>query len=294
MSDGSNEPEDPPWVRTGTNYSSPNDGPLGGGMPSRHPKSIVKRSRWLFAAAILASVATAGSVAISSVPATISSLEPSPGATSNADHSAFTSSYGSASATDTTSEGGVTVGECLATDHHPTSCNAIHRYEVVAVNTRECNADVAMPYLGGNRDLDVMRASFVLDDYGSCLVANADNTDRSASVRGILLSSVGDSFRLCRDDRTVPTTVGCDTAHTSEFVGFPADTVPDQTDCEAAASAYMDLAVREISDRLSIGVIPTSTSSSDLPSCVITVRGNEVLTASVRNLRTNALPMTAG
>lgn len=152
-------------------------------------------------------------------------------------------------------------------------------------------------YLGGNPDLDVLRAHVVTGADPSCLVTTADNTDLTLSIKGILdvsRGSAGDSFRLCRDDRTTATDVGCNVPHTGEYVGVPAGTVPDQLGCEAAAKNYLNVSVNEVSDRLAVTPLPTSNPDDGRPRCVITVRGNQTLTGSIRNVRTNALPLAAG
>jgi hypothetical protein len=189
------------------------------------------------------------------------------------------------------------VGDCLGADRQPLPCTAVHRYEVVAIGATECNAAVAVSYLGGNPDLDIVRARFVLSDEHACLVADAADADRSATIKGILAAAdpaAGSPFRLCRDDRSAPTEVSCDVPHTSEFVGSMGEPAPDQTHCEAAASAYLSRTFADVSDRLKVTAIPTSVPSSGAPSCVITTRGNAVLTESLRSVRTNALPLQAG
>lgn len=87
--------------------------------------------------------------------------------------------------------------------------------------------------------------------------------------------------------------MGCDVPHTGELVGVPAGSVPDQAGCESAASAYLSLTFGRVSDRLKVLTLPTTDPNDGRPRCVIAVRGNEVLTASIRNLRTSALPLTA-
>jgi hypothetical protein len=189
------------------------------------------------------------------------------------------------------------VGDCLSADRQPLPCTAVHRYEVVATGTTECTAAVAMSYLGGNPDLDILRAQFTFSDEQACLVADAGDADRSATIKGILAvtdPAAGSPFRLCRDDRTTPTEVGCDVPHTSEFIGSLGVPAPNTADCEAAASAYLSRTYNDVSDRLKVTAIPTSDPSSGSPSCVITTRGNAVLTQSIRNVRTNALPLRAG
>lgn len=147
----------------------------------------------------------------------------------------------------------IAVGDCFNDGRTTVPCTAIHRTEVIATGAADCNAATAMGYLGGNRELDVLRANVAVGNDLSCLVSAADNTDLFSSVKGILDVSkgpAGDSFRLCRDDRTTATNVGCSVPHTGEYVGVPAGTVPDQRGCDAAAQRYLNLSVDEVSDRL--------------------------------------------
>ena len=190
------------------------------------------------------------------------------------------------------------VGDCLSAERQPLPCTAVHRFEVVATGATECNAAVALPYLGGNPDLDILRAQFTASDEHACLVADHSDADRSATIKGILSvtddPTAGSQFRLCRDDRTTPTEVGCDVPHTGEFIGSLGVPAPDTADCEAAATAYLSRTYNDVSDRLKVTAIPTSDPGSGSPGCVITTRGNAVLTQSIRNVRTNALPLQAG
>jgi hypothetical protein len=191
----------------------------------------------------------------------------------------------------------IAVGDCLSESRQSVPCTAIHRFEVIATNAPDCNASAAISYLGGNRDLDVLRAHYSLDASATCLVSNADDSDLVVSIKGILAvssGSAGDRFRLCRDDRTAATDVGCNVPHTGEYVGAPAGTVPNQAGCESAAKAYLNLSINVVSDQLAVNALSTSNPDDGRPRCVITVRGNQVLTASIRNLRTNALPLTGG
>ncbi len=235
--------------------------------------------------------APSNSVALSVQPAIHSNGSPAPSAIDSAaiQSPALSTSDDAATA--------LAVGNCLAADLKPLPCTAIHRFEVVAVDSTECDAAVAVSYLAGNPDLDVIRARFTLSNEHACLVANAGDTDRSATIKGILAVSdaaAGSPFRLCRDDRTAPTEVSCDVPHTSEFIGSLGVPAPDTDDCQAAATAYLSRTYNDVSGRLKVTAIPTSDPSSGSPSCVITTRGNAVLTQSIRNVRTSALPLRAG
>lgn len=191
----------------------------------------------------------------------------------------------------------IAVGDCFNDGGTTVPCTAIHRTEVIATGAVDCDDAAAMEYLGGNFELDVLRAHVAVGNEVSCLVSAADNTDLLSSVKGILnvsKGSAGDSFRLCRDDRTTAANVGCSVPHTGEYVGVPAGTVPDQRGCDEAAQRYLNLSVKEVSDWLAVTVLPTSNPNDGQPRCVITVRGNQTLNASIRNIRTNALPLAAG
>jgi hypothetical protein len=198
-------------------------------------------------------------------------------------------------ATAPTGDSVLITGTCLDGSMASVPCTAIHRFEVVAQAGSSCDVATAMAYLGGNKDLDVLRADVEQMD-GACLVSGMDDPDRTSAIEGIFAAPppAADPFRLCRDDRVAATEVSCDVPHTGEIVGVPAGSVPDQAGCEAAASAYLSLSFNRVSDRLKVVTLSTTDPNDGQPRCVITVRGNELLTASLRNIRTNALPMVAG
>jgi len=241
-----------------------------------------------------------GAVPSTAVPSTAVPSTAAPSTTtvaaSTGSSASATASFATTSPADTPASV-VAVGDCLNDGGSIVPCTAIHRTEVIATSAADCNDATATEYLGGNRELDVLRAHVAVGNDMSCLVSAADNTDLSSPIKGTLdvsKGSAGDSFRLCRDDRTAATNVGCGVPHTGEYVGVPAGTVPDQRGCEAAAQRYLNLSVNEVSDRLAVTVLPTSNPDDGQPRCVITVRGNQILNGSIRNVRTNALPLAAG
>jgi hypothetical protein len=190
----------------------------------------------------------------------------------------------------------ITVGTCLTSDLSIVDCDAVHRSEVVAAGGSGCDVAAAVQYLAGDPSLDIVRAHLVEQSWGSsgeayCVMSSANESDRSTSVEGLFKDVAGNSLRWCRDERIAPTDIGCDEPHTAEFVGGAAGQVLSQAQCETAASDYMQISIGQVSSRLRIAALQETNQAAGQARCIIAVRGNEVLTASVRNIRANALPL---
>jgi serine/threonine-protein kinase len=176
------------------------------------------------------------------------------------------------------------VGDCLAADRTPTACDGEHASEVYS--TSGCTADELVAYLGGRSGFDVLRSDLALDEVPAeggtaCTVGlPSDTLDRSSD--GVLGGDAGDEWRRCLDanDGEVP----CSEEHTAEVI-FVQEQSTDPLNCTARASEYLGTPFDRHSDALDV-VESGST-------CQVAVRGDNVLTASLRDLRSTALPLEA-
>lgn len=189
------------------------------------------------------------------------------------------------------------VGDCLSAQGQVLPCSAIHRYEVIGVPGQACEQATVVGYLGGNPELDIPRVSLSPDyDGGSCVISSADQTDWTGSVKGAFSAdshnAMADALRRCRDDRMAAQDVSCDQRHTGEYVGVPAGTVPGQSECVNLAAGYLNINFDRVAAELAVQALPTSDPDDGRPRCVVVVRGNNDLTASLRNVRTKELPIS--
>jgi hypothetical protein len=146
-------------------------------------------------------------------------------------------------------------------------------------------------YLGGAVGADVLRSDLSLStastaDGGTVCTVGWTDGSLTGSQRGVLTSPAGDDWRRCR--LATGSEVPCSERHTAEVVFDRSDT-QDQTaalNCEARAGQYVGRPFDQVADELK--------AVEDGGQCVVEVRGDNVLTASLRNLRSNALPIEAG
>ena len=80
--------------------------------------------------------------------------------------------------------------------------------------------------------------------------------------------------------------MSCADEHTGEYVRVQAGTSVDQSRCERATDAYLGAGLSRLGDRLVMRVLADSPPTSDQPHCLVETRGPELLTASIRNIRT--------
>lgn len=185
------------------------------------------------------------------------------------------------------------VGQCLSTDTRVVPCDFTHRFEVVAAPTTKCSQGDITEYLGGDPDVDVI---FVIakpmrvSNSSVCAIANHSGTDRPGSVRNVLQAAPGSDWRRCFDSRGRRHDVPCDLPHTGEYVGMPAATAPNLRSCESAAEVYLATTLDQVPE-LKISPLPVMGPTDSRPRCLLSVRGANLLTASVRSLGPNALPL---
>jgi|tagenome__1003787_1003787.scaffolds.fasta_scaffold20850276_2 hypothetical protein len=179
----------------------------------------------------------------------------------------------------------VTLGTCLDVEGTATACDGPHATEVFDV-ANDCNMDALLRYLGGipGQDVLVSTISPTTASIGGrdiCLVSGPSGTLASRS-RDVLLNATGDAWRRCVDQ--AQREVGCSLPHKKEVVLERAPSGED-LDCARRADAYLESPFAQHSRDLDLEVTDGS--------CVISIRGRNVLTASLRRLGAHALPMRA-
>ncbi len=183
------------------------------------------------------------------------------------------------------------VGQCLSGSGHVVPCGVPHQSEVLSLRLLPCPVRSATTYLGGDPDVDVLvdgaRPSRLAGTTACVIGAGAPIT---GSVKGILLGSLGDSWRRCIDYRGKPHDVPCDLSHTGEYVGVEA-AAPDLRQCESAAQTYLATTIDQVAAYLKVSSLSVVDIGNGQPRCLLSVRGADLLTASVRNLGPNTLPL---
>ncbi len=178
----------------------------------------------------------------------------------------------------------VSVGTCLDAAGATAGCDTPHEAEVVAMGA--CEPGSAFGYLGGAPAQDVLRTDLGLQSATvagqEVCVLTGPGAPWSASNQDVLLGRAGDVWRRCGDElgRETP----CDEPHTTEAV-FEG-TGAEELACGARADDYLGKPFDQVADRLRLVVAGTT--------CVVEVRGDNVLTASLRRLGPSSLPLEAG
>jgi hypothetical protein len=153
-----------------------------------------------------------------------------------------------------------------------------------------CDLVHLLDYLGGASGADVLRRDLDLrtvtaSDGGVACTVGWLNTTLSGPAKGVLPSPAGGAWRRCLDARSQAAL--CTGPHTAEVTYDRSEdgngTAP--LDCPSRATAYLGRPFGQVSDRLRV--------DDDGRQCALSVRGNNVLTASLRDLRSNALPIEA-
>jgi serine/threonine-protein kinase len=176
------------------------------------------------------------------------------------------------------------VGDCLDAGQATTACDGPHASEVYS--TTACDDEQLLAYLGGRVGTDVLRSDLSrgetpVDGGTACTVGRPD-AELDGPNEGVLDGDAGDVWRRCldTDSREVP----CSDEHTAEVI-FVQAAATEPLNCTARASDYLETPFDRHSDDLE--VIESGST------CLVAVRGNNVLTASLRDLRSTALPLEA-
>lgn len=176
------------------------------------------------------------------------------------------------------------VGDCLTADGTATACDGEHASEVYS--TSGCTADALVAYLGGRSGSDVLRSDLALAEVptggGTACTVGLPGARLDRPSDGVLGSEADDVWRRCRADYDAE--VPCSEEHTAEVI-FVQEQSTDPLSCTGRASDYLETPFDRHSDVLEV--------EEDGDTCLIAVRGDNVLTASLRGLASTALPLEA-
>jgi hypothetical protein len=152
--------------------------------------------------------------------------------------------------------------------------------------TGDCSVSSLLRYLGGKADEDVLLSNLEIastDAHGArlCTVSSPIGS-LVGNNKDVLLSTAGDAWRRCLDE--LIREVACVNEHKSEVI-YDGSSGADAVDCSRRADKYLGT--------------PFAHRARDLEllqadrTCVISARGNNILTDSLRRLGTSALPLEA-
>jgi serine/threonine protein kinase len=198
-------------------------------------------------------------------------------------------SAGSTSAGGTSAAGGSTslaVGACVSDGGGATACDGPHAAEVYSDG--ECTMAALVGYLGGTPGEDPLTSLLTLgtaDIPGGAVCTVAAPQPTQGASQGVLGSSAGAIWRRCRDDRG--TDVLCTKPHKTEVVydGTEAADPTAAVDCTGRATAFIGKPFGQVQDKLTL--------QPDGSLCLLSVRGDNVMTDSLHGLKSSALPIEA-
>lgn len=251
---------------------------------SRLAKSLDESPVWKVAVALIGVIGVTVGVLtyLSLKPGAASSAPPLPTSSS-----AMATVSTSAPASVSPSPADLEVGACLDVYFRRSDCESLHAYQVFALLIDgQCPAGTLMSFLGGSPSVDVLLPTIkIVSQPDRCLLSNTGDA-LVGDAHDILRGPNGDSLRYCWDlvtDRYV----ACSVPHGAEVVSLDTRTGDMSTTCQQRVESYLgtplsgDLA-HELRARLVAG---------NVPQCRVEVLGDNVLTASLRRLSSQAPPI---
>ena len=176
------------------------------------------------------------------------------------------------------------VPSCLDDGFQVVDCREPHRLEKV---DGPCSTGGMLEYMSGRAGTDVVLAT-VRPWSGACVIENPVEVAETAA--DVLAGGSDDAWRRCLDDqqgRLVP----CSKDHTGEYLATGETRKASQAECEQAAEAYLGQPLAGVADLLTVRAVAEVDPDPNAPRCLITVRGSQPLTASVRNLGVSPVPI---
>lgn len=178
------------------------------------------------------------------------------------------------------------VGDCLDADARAVDCLQPHTSQVFSLSP-DCQLEALRDFLGTS-ELDVIRpdvSSLELADSSACLVALEGGEPIAGSLEGSFSesrSSHANQLRHCLDGDLDP--VACDVPHHGEVVG----TAAEAQSCPSVAASYLGWESSGLPTGLAL-----EARGSQQPECLITVKGENALTDTLRDIGRRSLPIAA-
>lgn len=168
---------------------------------------------------------------------------------------------------------------CFA-DGKVTSCQGAHTEERAALDS--CTNEGLIYYMGGNPELDILREGLSANPTDEECAITGIESRTAQSLKDILPQPAGDAYRQCWDKETnLP--IACDLPHFAEAIYSGG---PEAVDCEAHFGNYVGRPYHQFRMQLNVELRPGPTTS-----CWAKVRAHTHLTASIRDLGNQQLPL---
>lgn len=181
------------------------------------------------------------------------------------------------------------VGTCLTSDRPPrvsvTSCSNPHSYEVIGAKSG-CSYSAALRYLGGRLGLDVALAvpSLRIVPNTCVLVSPVEATEGSAK-EALANTNRDDFWRRCLNTET-DREVSCSAEHMSEYYATGTRGNSTIAECQAAATAYLEVPFTKIDSDVRIQRLNGVSSDVSEARCVFSARApGQKIVGSLRRLR---------
>lgn len=170
-----------------------------------------------------------------------------------------------------------------------TACDSPHNAEIFP-SQQTCDQHVVFDYLGGTPTIDVLRRDLQIEERSGvgCLLEFPGDVELTGSLKNALIGKESDFVRQCYDGRN-DRYVSCDKIHTAEVVRTVSAESSEEARCTEAAEVYLGLSLTGFGDQLAVETRETN----QFKQCLVKVKGDNVLTATLRNITHSSLPVTA-
>ncbi|THJ68003.1 hypothetical protein E8P82_04065 [Arthrobacter echini] len=190
-----------------------------------------------------------------------------------------------------TGSSGLETGDCLSSNGEQLPCDVSHEREVFAA-APDCTQEGLIAYLGGALHRDVLRSDISIGEEAgaTCVVELPSDVTTSRTLHNILADEQSSErtpwLRRCFDDRSEQD-VDCGQNHTGEYVWEADRASLEPVSCSAQASEYIGRPVEPLFRTLDVEDL----SSSELALCRVSVKGENSLEGSLRELASDQLQL---
>lgn len=169
------------------------------------------------------------------------------------------------------------------------ACDSPHNAEIFAPS-QSCNQETLFKYLGGVPDVDVLRRGMDITDAAGqgCILTLPPEIQLTTTAAMSLTNKNSEFMRQCYDAKT-NSDVGCDEIHTAEVVKTFAPESTETANCVEAAERYLGISSANFTTQLTV----EQQESNDSRRCVVAAKGDNILTATLRDISNSSLPLTA-
>ncbi|WPR65145.1 hypothetical protein SLW73_02060 [Glutamicibacter protophormiae] len=169
------------------------------------------------------------------------------------------------------------------------ACDSPHNAEIFE-SAQSCNQQTLVKYLGGVPGVDVLRQGLEITEVSGkgCMLTLPPEIQLTTTSAMFLASKNSEFMRLCYDAKT-NSDVGCDEIHTAEVVKTYAPESTEMANCLEAAERYLGISRTYFTAQLTV----EPQDSNDSRRCMVAAKGDNILTATLRDISNSSLPIAA-